>query len=270
MTESEWLASENPQAMLRHLTHERTSPNGIGTLNTPRTVALVSQRKLKLLDDACFRRFGLTLDDLVVQTTPPPGACNVIRDMVCPFRPVTLPWEYSRPLAKLASAVTPFVNVKVPMHCPWLTPTVVSLAQAAYEFRGAQNCGKCGRLGDKPGEYTPDDGWNVAGKCPTCNGTGTLDDGTLDNARLRVLSDALEEAGVPLEENSQCPSCDGKGGWSSSAGWRGGVGGQTMTTCSVCDGEGYVLAPHPLLAHLRSPGPHYRGMWSLDLILERS
>jgi len=25
--------------------------------------------------------------------------------------------------------------------------------------------------------------------------------------------------------------------------------------------------PHPLLAHLRSPGKKYRGMWSLDIVL---
>ena len=49
-----------------------------------------------------------------------------------------------------------------------------------------------------------------------------LPTGHLDNARLAVLSDALEEAG-----------CD--------------------------DAE--------LLSHLRSPGPHVRGCWALDLIL---
>jgi hypothetical protein len=49
-----------------------------------------------------------------------------------------------------------------------------------------------------------------------------LPSGHLDNARLAVLSDALEEAG-----------------------------------CTDAD----------ILAHLRSPGPHVRGCWALDLIL---
>jgi hypothetical protein len=52
-----------------------------------------------------------------------------------------------------------------------------------------------------------------------------LPSGHLDNARLAVLSDALEEAG--------------------------------------CTDEA-------ILAHLRSPGPHVRGCWALDLILGRS
>jgi hypothetical protein len=69
-----------------------------------------------------------------------------------------------------------------------LTPTVASLAQAAYENR-------------------------------------SLPSGHLDPARLAVLSDALEEAG-----------------------------------CTDAD----------LLSHLRSPGPHVRGCWALDLILGRS
>jgi hypothetical protein len=49
----------------------------------------------------------------------------------------------------------------------------------------------------------------------------TLPEGTLDNATLRVLSDALDESG-----------------------------------CTDAD----------LLGHLRSPGPHVRGCWALDLI----
>jgi hypothetical protein len=69
----------------------------------------------------------------------------------------------------------------------WRTPTVVALAQAAYEER---------RL---PG-------------------------GHLDATRLAILADAAEEAG-----------------------------------CT--DGD--------LLAHLRGPGPHVRGCWPVDLLLER-
>jgi hypothetical protein len=66
----------------------------------------------------------------------------------------------------------------------WLTPTVVSLAEAAYADRRTT--------------------------------------GELDSQRLAVLADALEEAGC-------------------------------------VDGA--------LLSHLRSPGPHVRGCWAIDLIL---
>jgi hypothetical protein len=48
--------------------------------------------------------------------------------------------------------------------------------------------------------------------------------GTLDNARLGILADALEEAG--------------------------------------CDNQA-------ILGHLRSPGPHYRGCWPVDLVLAK-
>ena len=54
---------------------------------------------------------------------------------------------------------------------------------------------------------------------------GHVLDGTLDRARLAVLSDALEEVGC------------------------------TDTA---------------LLSHLRSPGPHVRGCWALDLVLGKS
>ena len=67
----------------------------------------------------------------------------------------------------------------------WLTPTVSSLAQSAYDER-------------------------------------IMPSGELDPERLAVLSDALEEAG--------------------------------------CDNE-------DILNHLRSPGPHVRGCWVLDLLL---
>jgi hypothetical protein len=72
----------------------------------------------------------------------------------------------------------------VALDAAWQTPTVASLAQAAYDER-------------------------------------LLPSGELEPVRLAVLSDALEEAGASSE----------------------------------------------LLGHLRSPGPHVRGCWALDLIL---
>jgi hypothetical protein len=73
----------------------------------------------------------------------------------------------------------------VPIEAAWFTPSVLSLAHAAYDIR------------------------NLPG-------------GTLDNARLTVLADALEEAA--------CDNAD-------------------------------------ILDHLRSPGPHVRGCFALDLLL---
>lgn len=73
----------------------------------------------------------------------------------------------------------------------------------------------------------------------------------LDPVRLLVLADAMEEAGCPAE--ATCPRCNGTGGVEDDG-----------------DGDGWICdrtVPHPLLAHLRLPGPHFRGCWAVDLIL---
>ncbi len=76
-------------------------------------------------------------------------------------------------------------------------------------------------------------------------------DGTLDPAGLLVLSDALEEAGCPV---LPCTVCNRTGfSWGSEG------------RCAVC--KGAASLPHPILVHLRSPGPHIRGCWTLDLLL---
>ncbi len=143
----------------------------------------------------------------------------------------------------------------------WLSPLVVSLAQAAYDERRrkcrAEGC-KCGRI------IT---GF-AAGNCTTCHGTGTIDDGTLDPDRLAVLSDALEDGGCPQEP---CIYCGGKGFHQTGLVKCDGQGihdSREEIRCVACDGSGRV--PHPLLEHLRSDGPHVRGCWVLDLLLGKS
>jgi hypothetical protein len=118
-------------------------------------------------------------------------------------------------------------------YCPWLTPLVLSLAQGAYDNRNS--------------------------------------DGTLNPEQLAVLSDALEDAGCPTEVKSEavCEGCGGKG-------YVGvtylGPNGRDVTEddhCPQCHGNRVIrsTSPHPLLAHLRSPGPYYRGDWAVDLLL---
>ncbi len=77
--------------------------------------------------------------------------------------------------------------------------------------------------------------------CKWCGNTRRIDSGHLDSARLAVLSDALEEAGCPAFETVSVPVAQGV--------------------------DTRVSVPHPLLSHLRSPGPHVRGCWALDLVL---
>jgi hypothetical protein len=293
MTEQEWLASEDPAAMLRHLTHQRI-PTYQGAyqsgwieqeLNEP----LVSDRKLRLFAVACYWDVAVAADavkcggsaaaveaELWADGRLPvlePGTRNYSLESFPTGRDHAagaLRWvgyhRGNRTCEELAADQGHLLREIVgnPFQKPvwvlkkrsvgggrynwekrdgslasigeagtfkffdadWLTPTVLSLARAAYDHRDAAT-------------------------------------GHLDPVTLAAVADALEEAGCPLDVT--CQACKGKGGWSSTAGPRGGVGGQTMTACRTCDGEGVV--PHPLLAHLRSPGPHVRGCWALDLIL---
>jgi hypothetical protein len=202
MTEAEWLRSKNPEAMLDFL-----GRNARG-------------RKLRLFAAACARRSFAWLPREpraleVVRTAELLADGQVGRADLQKARralggrmPVGLVWTAR---AKPADAARFWVQVRSlgarqrhadvlreifgnpfrprPAVAPaWQTPQVVALAQAAYEER-------------------------------------ELPSGTLDNSRLAVLADALEEAG-----------------------------------CT--DGE--------LLGHLRSPGPHVRGCWAVDLLTGRS
>jgi hypothetical protein len=93
---------------------------------------------------------------------------------------------------------------------PWLNDDVVSLARAAYDDRGT--------------------------------------DGRLDNARLLVLADALEEAGCPV--SYPCEACKGTG-WLILAGRVEPASPYSRSArCHACDGTG--KAPHPFLLHLRA------------------
>jgi hypothetical protein len=164
--------------------------------------------------------------------------------------------------------------------CPWLTTTVVALAQTAYDERPGLAC-QCMRGGNPRHEWT---GimpalWRA---CTRCHGTGTIADGRLDPERLGVLADALEDAGCPTEESytetvvphSDCPQCSKPGRW------RRGVGFEHERICtgercwtSWQPGEAVEVRrkrPLLLLAHLRTPGPHWRGCWALDLLLGKA
>jgi hypothetical protein len=56
VSEAEWLASNDPAAMLKHLTRERVHAAGAGTVEVDRQPRLVSDRKLRLFAVACCRQ----------------------------------------------------------------------------------------------------------------------------------------------------------------------------------------------------------------------
>ncbi len=210
---------------------------------------------------------------------------DVLRDVVGnPFRPLRLlrksladdgrcscscadKCPLGRGGSQLRCTTTELKQANVIDASGWLTSEVLSLAAAAYSERPGQKC-ECGDGWDRK-RYAQERKHNpeaILDGCNLCHGTGRIEDGTLDPARLAVLSDAMEEAGCPAEE--PCPiDHEWKGvkireGFDTAQAmidW-----GKRQKECR-CKGTGRL--PHPLLAHLRSPGLHVRGMWSLDLIL---
>jgi len=200
-----------------------------------------------------------------------PNAADLLRCIVGnPFRPVVLPkvkhcrkcgWDGKGPNKKYCDLPVTFDD-KVPHlwdeTCPWLTPTVLTLARAAYEETVGQRCGRCGGDGKKKMGAVPSR-WT---SCETCHGTGTTGAGLLDPDRLLVLRDALMEAGCPAE--AKCPRNYGEGDGVGLPGW---FIQERHYSCEACGRTGFV--PYPIIAHLRENSPHVRGCWSLDLLLSK-
>ncbi len=228
-----------------------------------------------------FKRKGGITDEIITNKTPAQVA-DIMREIVGnPFRPVTLPFGPCKHCGQPMTARVHGAHVAGP--CPWLTPTVLSLAQAAYQERPGKKCSRCRGAGK---ELSPvyDDGpisstaAEVVGYSPIMNSPcrsagckqGRIDDGTLDPARLAVLSDALEEAGCPTDEEcGQCPVLEKAKVTSAGYYDRDMVQeviehGKAKKRCR-CGGTGRI--PHPILSHLRSSGQHVRGCWALDLLL---
>jgi hypothetical protein len=155
----------------------------------------------------------------------------------------------------------PFRRVTLPspdVQCPNCFGKGSVREDGPYTSRyGRVKCGRCSG------------GGKVRGFCPWL----TWRDGTVpklaraiydarDFGQLPTLADALEEAGCPAEE--ACGRCGGKGGrvLNSTDAVRSAPG-----ECPVCGLSGRV--PHPLLEHLRGPGPHVLGCWALDVLAEK-
>lgn len=327
MTEAEWLASDDPAAMLRLVT-ENPDHQEIQCCR--------SDRKLRLWVEACRAHSGASdyVDDLCTcyglrvaleywgsrdgTSVPQAVRARLLRDIVgTPHRPVALAREYRQCCGRKWPAA------EGPQYCPscgdlaacgvvfpdYVTTQILSLAHAAYDSRDPgrphKKC-RCGRNFarlQKKGLSPPlawcdhcaeDGGW-------WADAVAREPDGTLDPARLVVLADALEEAGCPSHEHAATPvsvSVYPK----PPAGWVVSIAGDHLMPNSPREvasfkrreaavkaaeatygvewgsigplggygnGKEKVGLPHPLLAHLRSPGPHVRGCWAVDLLTGR-
>lgn len=252
MTEREWLSSKDPSVMLLRLRPD-TQPER----------SIVSDRKLRLWiaamrsmnidayyaknliswqagerfqgdsDGELSEHVAYWSDNYADQIGDPSLSVRaaLLRDIVGnPYRPVYWsddPKQHAEPGRRTNPHPSTVPHVEIRMA--WTTPTVLSLAQAAYD---------------------------------DCTPHGILDDG-----RLAVLSDALEEAG-----------CDDE-----SILWH--LRGVPRDMCWVCEGTGVVEVPSRRYGFatdddredmrclecmgdgVLASGPHVRGCWVLDCIL---
>ena len=128
MNEHEWGCCEHAGVMIRYLTREVHEAAGVAIGDHPRDVSLISQRQLRLLDDACFKRFGLNIDDLAVQAKPPAEVAAVLRCIVGNlWRPAKV-WRTD-------SGLHPIRDGAIMLMENHLAPDALSLASAAYEQR---------------------------------------------------------------------------------------------------------------------------------------
>ncbi len=266
MTESEWLKSDDSTVMLRLMNGEVTWRSG----EPKPVIAKPSRRKLRLWVEACRKGTNAVREweDIDQSEAPldhfieswasphwdhclePAFRAALLRCIIGnPWRPVVLPARQNCAPGCLVRSSPPLeaTDHRLPRicggcgrhwECPWLTPQVVLLARAAYDNRA-------------------------------------FDD-------LYAIADALLEAGFPLEVESSevCVWCGGRGFVEQPLKMGGpNDGPEPMyiyrppatreVSCVICQQTGRVrrINPHPLIAHLRGPGPHARGCWATDCIL---
>lgn len=88
--------------------------------------------------------------------------------------------------------------------------------------------------------------------------------GCLDQVTLAALADALEEAGCLSDR--KCPTCKGECVIRQEHPWGDTYAVETLT-CHDCEGNG--REPHPVIAHLRSPRPHWKNCHVIRSILNK-
>jgi hypothetical protein len=242
VTEADYLASTDPAAMLAWLRGKRVCD--------PQEPP--SDRKLRLWVEACRTAWGGGGGDYVQALEDPAGLRVALGYWANQDAEDAVPMALRAALLRdVAGNPHQEVTLTGEQRHAWvcLAPAVLALAEVAYEEHMA--------------------------------------DGTLDDARLSVLADALIDAGCPEEEvclgcegtgleRSECKVCgavaDGEGFVNHGGGCYAfdadGGGSEPADDCRHCGGSGRL--PSSLLVHLRTPGPHVRGCWALDLILGKS
>jgi hypothetical protein len=258
MTEAEWLACETTKPMMDYLLRR----NDVGTTAGERMGYRASKRKLRLFVAAVTRKhiprsYGDHADDEL----PLWRQAEAIAEGNVDY--LSQKWWPTMPnLANACSHAAGFtsechllrdiignpfrryawsaIHDPAPsghdlqfLHTGWLTPDVLNVAGAAYETRDWSGLPALADALEEAGCVGP--------RCAECHGSGTY--------TVQVRNAALSAA-------------NGYGTATTYSEWRG---------CRHCGGDhdrkGTGQTAHPLLAHLRGPGPHARGCWAIDCIL---
>jgi len=196
---------------------------------------------------------------------------NAIRDIIGnPFRPASVRKVVTAARDMSAAALESGATEEVIWQSPWLTPQALALADAAYHERlpdGTLDPLRLAVLADALEEAGCD---NSDGVCPECNGSGMR--GTLGGKiGCYVCAPDYQTRGTG-RSNRRLLRCRCGGAY---AIVRKKSFPVPLSSCLKCRADGPPwedvlrgeVIPHPTLAHLRSPGPHYRGCWAVDLIL---
>lgn len=254
MTEHDWRTCTDPRQLLYHLT---ATVNDKGEDKA----RIATKRKLYLFSCACHRSF---------HKNQPHQAY--------------LGWEQ-------ADAADGTIGDAVSLAGAWSHPSGRK-REGAEEFTDEAICrlileifGNPWRYGWIPSDWRTETVLGIAAEAELERDPET---GRIDPERLAILADALEDAGASTQ--SECWRCKGTGShgvvyeitrdqlfkdnWDLTDLVRypphkaGKKAEGKPAPCPVCNGAGKITSE--FLAHLRGPGPHYRGCWALDLAQGKS
>ena len=264
MTEADWLASEDPVAMLRFIELNRGNSS---SSQLPLIQVSVSDRKLRLIACACCRdpiiQHSRSAEDIAaVEAAESWADAGEEPDDLPRYHHSGAGWCLWRDAAAAARAWTSGAGGFRAARMADILRDIVGNPSRPVTLPLCRRCG-----GDYGMRWIDDPD---TGRCPWC---------VRGHECLTPDVVALAHAAYDLRRKYPCRECFKYRGVSSSPG-----------SCPQCrivrhtedstldplrlsilaDALEQVGCTEDIVAHLRSPGPHVRGCWAVDLIMGRS